>query len=158
MRMKKLAFYLYLFLLLSFVVLKFDGSFFNIKTTIEMIKINRASGIWNYNLVPLRSIMPMIRSIQNHMSTWAIISLSANIIAFIPWGFMLPLIYQSLHKFAKFIATTLLFILTIELFQFVTMTGFFDIDDIILNSIGCAIGYFFYCLIFIFIFRKRSSP
>lgn len=35
-------------------------------------------------------------------------------------------------------------VIGIEVFQFVTMLGFFDVDDIMLNMTGCIIGYLIY--------------
>jgi len=35
-------------------------------------------------------------------------------------------------------------IIGIEALQFITMLGFFDVDDILLNMIGCIVGYCFY--------------
>jgi len=32
-------------------------------------------------------------------------------------------------------------IIGIEALQFITMLGFFDVDDILLNMIGCIVGY-----------------
>jgi len=73
---------------------------------------------------------------------WAIKSLLANIIAFIPWGFLLPYLYKRYYNFVSFLFLSFTFVVFIELFQFITMLGYFDIDDILLNLTGCLIGYF----------------
>jgi len=78
---------------------------------------------------------------------WAIKSLLANIIAFIPWGFLLPHLYKRYYKFVRFLFLSFTFVVFTELFQFITMLGYFDIDDILLNLTGCLIGYLFNCLL-----------
>lgn len=66
-----------------------------------------------------------------------------NILLFIPWGFLLPLYFKRLQNFKKFILTTLVAVILIESIQLFTMLGSFDIEDILLNTIGACIGYVF---------------
>ncbi|MDE5584409.1 MAG: VanZ family protein, partial [Ruminococcus sp.] len=64
-----------------------------------------------------------------------------NIFLFIPWGFLIPIYFKSLRTFRKFIKITLISVLLIESVQLFTMLGSFDIEDILLNSVGAYIGF-----------------
>ena len=60
---------------------------------------------------------------------------------FIPMGFYLPLYFKNINNYQKTIKYSLFVILIIEVGQFVLRAGVFDVDDIILNTLGCLIGY-----------------
>ena len=69
-----------------------------------------------------------------------------NIIWFVPFGFMLPMMLKK----SKFITVTLsgfLFSLLIEILQLVFRKGICEIDDLILNTAGTMIGYSVYKII-----------
>lgn len=63
-----------------------------------------------------------------------------NIVAFIPFGVLIPLLYRI--RFGKFITFFILTILVLETLQALTYLGSFDVDDVISNTLGAAIGYF----------------
>ncbi|MEQ7052863.1 VanZ family protein [Paenibacillaceae sp. P-4] len=67
-----------------------------------------------------------------------------NIAAFIPFGILIPLLYRT--GFIRFIALFILSILVIETIQALTLLGSFDINDVIENSLGAAIGFWAYKL------------
>lgn len=67
-------------------------------------------------------------------------NLIGNIIIFIPLGFVIPIA----SKYRSFIAATVYsFVLSlfVEIFQLITRIGSFDVDDLLLNTIGGSIGY-----------------
>ncbi|MFV0239164.1 MAG: VanZ family protein [Lacrimispora sphenoides] len=132
------AYCVFLFL---FVAIKFNGSFSDITSRVNSIIENRQNGIWNYNLVPFLSIAPQLRRITQW---WALRNIMGNIILFIPLGFLIPLIYINAQRFYKTFFIIFLSVISIEIFQFLTMLGVFDIDDIILNCSGGIIGYFLF--------------
>lgn len=73
-------------------------------------------------------------------------NLVGNVAIFLPFGFILP--WAS--RYTNFIQTTwftLLFSLAIECVQLITKIGSFDVDDLLLNTVGGCIGYivFFIC-------------
>jgi glycopeptide antibiotics resistance protein len=133
----KIIFVTYICLLLIFVVVKFNGSI----DRIISIKENRSTGAWNYNLIPFHS---MIRYLQNITDSYAYTNILGNILPFGPLGFLIPIIFKKYRRFVKTISICFISIIGIESFQFVTMLGFFDIDDILLNTLGCIIGYCVY--------------
>ena len=62
----------------------------------------------------------------------------------------LPVIFENkINKFWKFLITSLIVIILVEIIQFITIIGSADIDDIILNTIGASIGYFIVHLNFV---------
>lgn len=134
---KNSLFIVYVCLLLYFVVLKINGS----AERLSSIKQSRDAGFWNYNVYPLRTITPYIEDITY---TYAYMNILGNIIPFIPLGILIPIIFKRYRNLKKAILIYLTYIIGIETLQFITMLGFFDVDDILLNIIGCIVGYCFY--------------
>lgn len=62
-----------------------------------------------------------------------------NIAAFIPFGILIPLLYRI--NFIRFITLFILSILVIETIQALTLLGSFDVNDVIQNSLGAAVGF-----------------
>lgn len=76
--------------------------------------------------------------------TWMVLYLViGNIVWFLPFGFLLPMIWQKLKSF-YIIPLGFLLSLIIEISQLVTGKGMFEIDDLVLNTLGTAVG----CLIY----------
>jgi glycopeptide antibiotics resistance protein len=75
-----------------------------------------------------------------------------NVLMFIPIGFLVSLSVRT-KTTLKIIGIGCALSLTIEILQLVTKRGVCNIDDVIHNTIGCAIGYGLY-LIFRMIIRK----
>lgn len=138
----KIIWWVYIILLLAVVVVKFKGSFVDLTD-----RINEYSDGENYNLEPFVSIKMQI---EYFSQGWARLNLFGNIIPFMPFGCLLPVVYPKTSSFIKVFIIGFLFILSIETFQFFTKLGVFDVDDIILNMIGICMGYFMS-----FPFRKK---
>ncbi|MDP4145679.1 MAG: VanZ family protein [Bacillota bacterium] len=102
------------------------------------------SGIRRYNLYPFKTIIDFIRNRSNFGFHVLFINLAANIITFIPLGFFMSLILKASSKLKYTFRICVLIVICIELGQFILNVGVLDIDDVILNSIGCAIGITFY--------------
>jgi glycopeptide antibiotics resistance protein len=62
-----------------------------------------------------------------------------NIAAFIPFGILIPLLY--LTSFIRFMILFILSILVLETVQALTLLGSFDMNDVIQNSSGAAVGF-----------------
>jgi glycopeptide antibiotics resistance protein len=95
------------------------------------------------NIVPFRSIYRYTLALLRHtMNIWTpIINLFGNIFVFIPLGIFIPILFQRTRRFIKMVFISVGSILVVELIQFFTYTGTFDIDDIILNTLGVTMGY-----------------
>ncbi|MDR2939176.1 MAG: VanZ family protein [Clostridiales bacterium] len=98
----------------------------------------------NINIVPFKGLTQQIGFIIAERNTVrVIIYLVGNFVGFAPLGFFLPALFARERKFAAYLITTLMSITVLELLQLITMRGSFDIDDIILNTAGACIGFFF---------------
>ena len=64
------------------------------------------------------------------------------IVAFMPFGFILPEVWDQLNKWHIITIQGFLFSLGIEIAQMTARVGSFDVDDLLLNTIGVMIGYF----------------
>ena len=124
-----------------FVVVKFKGSFHELSDRVNSYSMQ---GSINYNLIPFRSMSTQIEYITQW---WALKNLLGNIIPFIPFGFLLPITYKKFSSMIGVFFTGLVSILIIEIFQFFTKLGSFDVDDIILNMIGIVCGYLIFLVI-----------
>lgn len=141
----RILFWLYLFLLFVLVVIKFNGSFLTLLARVQLYRSQWTEyGIRAVNLVPLRTITSQLRW-AGMIST---VNLAANLLAFLPFGFLLPLAYSKTTGLWKTLVLSLGLILGIELFQLVTFLGSFDVDDILLNMVGALVGYGVFRLLF----------
>lgn len=87
------------------------------------------------------------------LSTWGVTEIEhafvfENIILFIPFGFLLPLVWKPARRIRITILYALLYSSCIELTQVITKMGYGQIDDIITNVLGAGIGYNVWLLIF----------
>ena len=62
-----------------------------------------------------------------------------NFAAFIPFGMIIPLLFQC--SFRRFITLFVFLITILETVQMLSGSGAFDVDDIIINSLGASVGY-----------------
>ena len=76
----------------------------------------------------------------------AVINLGGNVAMFVPLGFLVPCIWEKMSKFGWHFLAMVLTIVLIELLQFITNLGSCDVDDLILNLVGTAIGFGIYQL------------
>ena len=123
-----------------FLLLKFNLSIDFIMGKIDSVRWSREQGAWNINLMPFRTISSQLSLIKS-IPAIALKNLVGNIVVFIPFGFLLPMGYEKMRKCHRTLLTGLVYILFIELIQFGCMLGSFDVDDIILNSLGIICGF-----------------
>ncbi len=71
-------------------------------------------------------------------------NLVGNVVVFIPFGFLLPYIQPRCRRFLPLLLNAFVFVLGIEVFQLFSAFGAFDVDDILLNCIGAALGWVAY--------------
>jgi glycopeptide antibiotics resistance protein len=62
-----------------------------------------------------------------------------NYLAFVPFGLVIPLLIRC--QFLPFLLVFLAAITGIELIQMVTHLGAFDVNDIVINTLGATVGY-----------------
>lgn len=66
-----------------------------------------------------------------------------NIVMFVPFGFLVPLIWKEMGKLSHILTTGFALSLLIELSQLFSYRGT-DVDDIILNTLGAVVGFLVY--------------
>ena len=93
------------------------------------------------NLVPFKSTIRYLTEFDSYNLDIVLMNTLGNVIIFIPFGFLLPLLFKQINNVKIASKIFIKFILLIESLQLLTFTGVFDIDDIILNMLGALIGY-----------------
>jgi len=107
------------------------------------------SGTYGYNLKPFKEIRRYLewsRLSEVGMRNM-IMNIFGNILCFLPLGFFLPRLTTVMRNFV--LVTTICFAasIAVEVIQLLSGTGCCDVDDVILNTIGGAIGYIVYSLV-----------
>lgn len=94
------------------------------------------------NLVPLRTIRHMhFLLTRPQWQRFAAINIYGNVGMFLPLGFALPKAFPSLDRLWKTLLVSAGLVLCVELLQLVLLVGQCDIDDLILNLLGSAMGF-----------------
>ena len=101
---------------------------------------------YRYNLTLFREISRFYRYRRVVGMKAFLLNTVGNVVAFLPFGFFVPVVGWKKHNGYKTLLYGILFSLAIEFTQYMTGTGIFDVDDIFLNACGCILGY----LIFFF--------
>ena len=105
------------------------------------------SGTRRYNLYPFKTIIYYFMNSSKFNFNAIFINLVANIVTFIPLGFFMTMFFKKFNKISTMAVFSVIIIFIIEVLQFIFNVGVFDIDDIILNSLGCIIGFGLFKLI-----------
>ncbi len=124
---KKIIFALYIFFLLYFLIFS---------------EIYGRSGVmqdYHYNITPFQEIERFWKY-REQLGLMSYINLFGNVLIFVPFGFMEPLTSKKRSFWATLIDGCLVS-LSVEIFQFITKVGRFDVDDLMLNTTGVALGY-----------------
>ncbi len=139
-----LVFIVYLYVLVKIILFKFGGSSpgFYLQQLIESImhpdRILHRLRLMS-NLVPMHEI---IGNIHNLASPSGFINFFGNIAAFMPLGFLLPLVcgFRSM-ALLKVLLISFAVSLALETAQLLLSIGTFDVDDMIMNTAGGVLGY-----------------
>ena len=100
------------------------------------------TGLKRANFVPFASLK-YFYSVRKRYS-YVAKNILGNIIGFIPLGVLLPVLTIKLQRFWKTVVAVFLISLLFETIQLLTNLGVFDVDDLLLNTFGAAIGYLLY--------------
>ena len=98
-------------------------------------------GLGTANFVPFKTIKMYIRY-ADRLNSFE--NLAGNILAFVPFGILYPMLWKRKSGFLDMFANAFVMVLGIEIFQLFSAFGAFDVDDIILNCFGAAAGYVVY--------------
>ena len=97
------------------------------------------------NFVPFKTILQIINT--PGIFEYRINNNLGNLLGFTPLGLLLPTLFKTCKKASIFILTAFCISLFFESLQLITGLGIFDIDDLILNTIGAWAGFFLMKLI-----------
>lgn len=104
-------------------------------------RIADAQQEYRYNLVPFVEIK-RFWIYREQLGSFALFTnIFGNVLGFIPYGFILPVICRGLRNGFLIILSGFSLSLCVETIQLVTKVGCFDVDDMILNTLGAAVGY-----------------
>ncbi len=95
------------------------------------------------NLIPFVTLREYVRRLAAdtiNVET-VIYNVVVNIVLFIPFGFIFPFFFEKLRKFLPYAAVSAASVVAVEIMQLLLRCGSFDVDDIILNLVGAAIGF-----------------
>ena len=95
---------------------------------------------YRYNLVPLKEIERFWKY-RKELGIHSFYNLAGNILAFVPAGFFLPVLWKNKRGFLFTVCVTFQMSLLVELLQLISRVGSFDVDDLLLNTLGGAVGY-----------------
>jgi len=106
------------------------------------------------NFVPFKTIAEYLSGYP----TWGTAkrNLLGNIVLFVPVGLLLPLVFQKKSKMILWLGLLAYGIMP-EILQAIFRSGIFDIDDIILNSLGVIAGYFLFIVFRLYIELKYEK-
>lgn len=96
---------------------------------------------YQYNLTPFKEIMRFILYRREVGFSAFFINVFGNVIAFMPMGFFLPAVTGKELNGVQILLLCFLLSLSVETVQLLTRIGCFDVDDMILNTLGGWLGY-----------------
>lgn len=103
-------------------------------------------GEYRYNLVLFQEIGRAFWCLRNNMASYFLLNVVMNIAAFMPFGFILPIISNRKQKLGQIFLLSFELTLSVEIMQLVMKVGIFDVDDIFLNTLGGILGYLMFLL------------
>lgn len=139
------------FLFLAYFIVLFYFLFFS-----EKMGRTYSERTYHYNLVPLKEIGRFIMHADVLGMKAVLLNIVGNVVAFIPFGVFVPM-YTTRGK-RLWMTTYYSFELSlfVEVLQLITKVGSFDVDDMILNTLGGILGYLIYQFA-VHIFRGEES-
>lgn len=105
-----------------------------------------AAAEYRYNLIPFVEIRRfwVYRETLGLMAVYT--NIVGNVIAFVPYGFLLPIVTHRMRSGFVIVMSGFALSLTVELIQLVTKVGSFDVDDLLLNTLGALLGYLLFLI------------
>jgi len=84
-----------------------------------------------------------------------VINLLGNVVAFMPFGALIRWVVDRKMRWYQVTGYTFLFSFSVELLQLVEKVGVFDVDDLILNTLGGLAGFWVYYVLLLINRRKE---
>ena len=112
---------------------------------------------FRFNLIPFHEIVRFIKYREYIDFFSVVINLLGNIVAFIPFGALIRWVINRKVCWYQAMGYTFLLSLSVELLQLIAKVGVFDVDDLILNTIGGLIGFWIYYILRLIDRRERNA-
>lgn len=103
--------------------------------------LSGADAAARFNLIPFKEIRRFWIYREQLGMLAVLLNLVGNVAAFMPCGFLLPAISRRSRHFTGAAVVGFFISFLIECTQLVFRVGSFDVDDIILNTVGAAVGF-----------------
>ncbi len=104
-------------------------------------RVSEVEREYRYNLIPFTEIR-RFWIYREQLGFFAVFTnIFGNVMGFIPFGFILPVIAGRTRNFIFITAAGFSLSLFVEVVQLITRVGSFDVDDLILNTLGALLGY-----------------
>lgn len=110
---------------------------------------------YHYNLTLFHEIKRFWKYWETVGLASAVLNLAGNVVAFVPFGYLVANILRPRERWYVISLLSFLFSLGVEVTQLITKSGCFDVDDLLLNTIGGLLGYLVY---FILHSCKKETP
>jgi glycopeptide antibiotics resistance protein len=103
---------------------------------------------YRYNLRPFFEIRRFFRMLRaGNLQAFAV-NFLGNIVAFMPFGYFLPLLVKKCQNMFRIVLLSFELSLFVELIQLIFKLGCFDVDDLLLNTVGGLLGYLVYLIFY----------
>ncbi len=131
---------LYIIILAKFILFKtvIGGVHYNYYIDYHF-RIDISNNLKMANFIPFKSIYHSI--FNNDTLEYKLQNLLGNIIGFMPVGFLVPLLFPLFRSLKLILFISFFTSLLFETVQLIFVLGTFDVDDLILNSLGGILGY-----------------
>ena len=96
---------------------------------------------YSYNLTPFKEIKRFWTYRESLGLMAVFLNLVGNVLAFVPFGAILPVLNSRTRGFFRIGVMTFEFSLLVETIQLISKVGSFDVDDLLLNTLGGLLGY-----------------
>lgn len=156
-----IAFILYLWLVVKILLFKFGPIEWKALFASMSLSLSQPELIWE-RLLSRGNLIPF-HEIRNYLANMSeggrIVNFIGNVIAFLPFGLLLPFLHvQKDRSFWKTAILSFLFSLCLETAQLLASIGIFDVDDLLLNTTGGMLGYIGYKLCrLVLMYRPQKS-
>lgn len=137
-----LIFIIYSILLVTLLLI--DGNYRRLQFGGDIQLFSKQHFEFYSNIIPFATIISFItRYMENSINLSIVITnILGNIIAFAPFGILLPLVFKDkINNVKKLTVSMIIIVFMVECIQFITKSGTFDVDDIMLNVLGAVIVY-----------------
>lgn len=101
---------------------------------------------YHYNLTLFKEISRFFKYSRALGAKAVMLNIWGNVAAFVPFGIFLPIFSVRCQKLWRTAMYSFELSLLVEVLQLVTKVGSFDVDDLLLNTVGGILGFLIYKL------------